>query len=117
VVYALDFVLPREREAAGAEMASGELRVRVSVGVWVHKNAGGEFQEVCQIKENRIGEEGGARAHQSCRDRADTSADAVDSGEESPQPGGELSEGKEGESKRGSWAIYRHGAGKKRQGN
>jgi hypothetical protein len=26
VVSALDFVLPRKREAAGAEMASGELR-------------------------------------------------------------------------------------------
>jgi hypothetical protein len=47
----------------------------------LHGKIGKRFRRVRQIKEKRIGEEGGARAHQSCRNRADTLADAVDSGE------------------------------------
>jgi hypothetical protein len=91
-----------EEEEGRLESSGGaELRVRVSVGVWVHNNAGGEFQEVCQIKENRIGEEGGARAHQSCRDRADTSADAVDSGEEFLAPASFSGSGKKGKQRGG----------------
>jgi hypothetical protein len=50
-------------------------------------------RRVRQIKEKRIGEEGGARAHQSCQNRADTLADAEDSGDEFRRPGGDL-EGK-----------------------
>jgi hypothetical protein len=36
---------------------------------------------------------------------------SADSGVKSPQPGGELSEGKEGERQRGSWPFYTRGRG------
>jgi hypothetical protein len=39
-------------------------------------------RRVRQITEKKIGEEGGARAHQSSRNRADTLADVADSGEQ-----------------------------------
>jgi hypothetical protein len=38
-------------------------------------------RRVRQITEKKIGEEGGARAHQSSQNRADTLADVADSGE------------------------------------
>jgi hypothetical protein len=82
----------------------------------VHNNTGGEFQEVRQIKEKRIGEEGGARAHQSCRDRADTPADAADSGKEFCSPRCGSSGEAKGERERTPGAIYRRGAGTKRAG-
>jgi hypothetical protein len=53
-------------------------------------------RRVRQITEKKIGEEGGARAHQSCRNRVDTLTDAADSGERFLPPGGVSGEREKG---------------------
>jgi hypothetical protein len=58
-----------------------------------------------------IGEDGEARAHWFWRNQRIPAMKSADSGVKFPQPGGELSEGKEGERQRGSWPFYTRGRG------
>jgi hypothetical protein len=63
-------------------------------------------RRVRQITEKKIGEEGGARAHQSSQNRADTLADVADSGERFLRFGGTSSWKKKGGRWRTSGGFY-----------
>jgi hypothetical protein len=62
---------------------------------------------VRQLTEKKIGEEGGARAHQISRNRADMLADVADSGERFLQFGGVSSRKRKGGRRRTSGGFYR----------
>jgi hypothetical protein len=57
----------------------------------------------------RLGTRGSGGVPRRRRNRRWTPRVSADSGVKSPQPGGVLSEGKEGERQRGSWSFYRRG--------
>jgi hypothetical protein len=63
-------------------------------------------RRVRQITEKKIGEEGGARAHQGSRNRADTLTDVADSGERFLRFGGASSWKKKGGRRRTSGGFY-----------